>query len=81
MDGCGEELRKAGFIVRWNWATEYPSSSADASELVSFISPRQKLMNFGGSGISWPVPLSLMKETISLSTSQSSRAKRIFSHD
>lgn len=50
-EGCGDEVRYAGFIVRWNWATEYPSSS-DISELVSLMSPRQKLINLGGSGIS-----------------------------
>jgi hypothetical protein len=38
-------------------------------------------MNLGGSGISWPVPESLMKAVISFSTSQSSRDRRIFSHE
>jgi hypothetical protein len=38
-------------------------------------------MNFGGSGISCPVPVSVMKLVISFSTSQSSRDRRIFSHD
>lgn len=38
-------------------------------------------MNFGASGISWPVPLSLMKNTMSFSTSHVSRASRIFSQD
>jgi hypothetical protein len=38
-------------------------------------------MYFGGSGISWPVPRSLMKPTISFSTSQFSRDSRTFSHE
>lgn len=36
-------------------------------------------MNFGGSGISCPVPLSLMKLVMSFSTSQSSNDSLIFS--
>lgn len=68
-------------MVRGNWATEYELSSAEMSEALSLTSPRQKSMNFGGSGISWPVPFSLMKEEMSFSTSQSSRERRIFSQD
>src|SRR6266566_8625087 len=66
-------------MLRGNCATEYVSSS-EASDCES-TSPRQKLMYFGGSGISCPVPLSLMKVTMSFSTSTFSRDRRIFSHD
>lgn len=45
------------------------------------MSPRQKLMYLGGSGISCPVPFSLMKVTMSFSTSIVSRDSRIFSHE
>ena len=38
-------------------------------------------MNLGASGISWPVPDSLMKPVMSFSTSQSSSDSRIFSHE
>jgi len=71
-------VRYVGFIVLWNCATE-KSPSPDASEAVSVVSPRRKSMNLGGSGISWPVPLSLMNAVMSFPTSQSSNDKRIFS--
>lgn len=70
----------AGLIARGNCATVY-ASSTEASDAASLASPRQKSMYLGGSGISWPVPLSLMNVKISFSGSQSSKDNRTFSQD